>query len=65
MSDMAGEIAGLILILFFGGGILLAVNAALNGGDVSGVTSLISTFSVPVVILAIIAFFAIAILESL
>lgn len=65
MSDMAGEIAGAILILFVGGGVLLALNAALYGGDVSAVTSLISSLAVPVTVLAILAFVAVAILENL
>jgi len=65
MSDLAGEVAGAILILFVGAGILLTLNASLYGGEVSRITSLMSSLAMPVALLAILAFFAVAILDSL
>lgn len=65
MSDLAAEVAGSILVLFIGGGVLLSIYATMYGGDVSEITSLISSLAMPVVILAILAFFAVSILESL
>lgn len=65
MTDFAAEIASAILLLFVGGGVILTLSATLYGGDVTTVTSLISALAVPVTILAILGFFAIAILENL
>lgn len=44
--------------------ILWAVYAALYGGDVTGVTNLISALAGPILFLAILVFFAIALVNA-
>lgn len=60
----AGELASAIILWFLGIGILWAIYAALYGGDVTGVTNLISTLAGPVMFLAILVFFAVTIFNN-
>lgn len=59
-----GELASTIILLFFGIGILGAVYAALYGGDVQSVTSLISALAGPIIFIAVLVFFAATIFNT-
>lgn len=59
-----GEASTAVVLWFFGIGILWAVYAALYGGDVQGVTSIISALAGPIVFLAILVFFAVTIFNT-
>lgn len=63
MAD-PGEAASFVLLLFFGVGILLAVNAALYSGNVSGITNAIANLAGPIVVVALLVFVAVAILNE-
>lgn len=65
MSDLAAEVATAIISLFVGGAVLWAVYAAVYGGDVSFVSSVISALAGPVIVLAVIAFIAVGVLDTL
>jgi len=63
MSD-PGEIASAIIVLFVGLATIASTWAALYGGDVSAVTSIVSALAVPVVVLSLIAFFVVAMVNA-
>lgn len=58
-----GEAAASIVLLFFGMGILLAMNATLYGGNVDGITNAISALAGPIVVVALLVFVALSILN--
>jgi hypothetical protein len=57
----AGEAGAAILLVFFGGGIILAINTVLSGGNPSAITESMSELAIPVIILAVIVAIALMI----
>lgn len=54
MTDEFVELISSILILIFGGGIILVIQAGINGGDPGEVASTVSELAIPVMVLGII-----------
>lgn len=57
------EAASTVVLLFFGGGILLMLHTALQGGDVSGISTIMAEMALPVLFLAILLGIALTIVE--
>lgn len=64
MTD-PGEVSAFIITLFIGIITVGATYATVYGGDVTRITQIASTLAVPVVILALAAFFLTSILEAI
>lgn len=58
------EVMSTLVLLFFGGGIFLMLYTILQGGDVSGITTLMRELAIPVVFLAVILGIALSIVEK-
>jgi len=59
-----GEAAATVLLLFFGIGTLLAVNAALYGGNVLRITDAMSALAGPIIFVALLVFVAAAVFNA-